>query len=136
MSSGGPYDVAIHLTATDGVSGVPAGIAKSVLGLSGSVGQLQKDFNALRLGVIGAGSVAAGLEGFKILKDLSVYAKDLSHELVQIQKLGISADQLTQVRAAAQRTTSQVPGTTETARLSFTASFIRCSAMRNPSPKA
>jgi hypothetical protein len=117
MSSGGPYDVAIHLTATNGVSSVLATIAKDVLGLSGSVAELQKGFSALRLGVIGAAGVAAGLEGFKILKDISEYAKDLSHELVQIQKLGISADQLTQVRAAAQRTTTQVPGTTETGAL-------------------
>ena len=44
MSSGGPYDIEIHLTATDGVSGVLAGIAKSVLGLSGSVWPASEGF--------------------------------------------------------------------------------------------
>lgn len=108
-----PYEVAIHLTATNGVSSVLAGISKEVLGLRGSVGELQKGFSALRLGFIGAAGVAAGLGAFAVLKDMAGYAKDLSHELTQIQKLGINPSQFDQVKRAAQGLTTAVPGVTE-----------------------
>ena len=59
--SGRIYDVGIHLTANDGVSGVLAAIGKSVLGLHGSVNELQHGLNALKLGAVGAVMGAAGV---------------------------------------------------------------------------
>lgn len=108
-----PYEVAIHLTATNGVSSVLAAISKEVLGLTAGVKELEKGFSNLHLGVLGAAGVAAGLGGFMVLKDLAKHAADLSHELTQISKLGVSDAQLAVIRTAAQRTTEQVPGTTE-----------------------
>ncbi|MGD0635067.1 MAG: hypothetical protein ABSA13_12455 [Beijerinckiaceae bacterium] len=72
-------DVAIHLTATNGVSSVLAVLSKEVLGLNASVANLTKGFNGLKIGIIGAVTAAAGLGAFKVFEKFEEAGEKLVH---------------------------------------------------------
>ena len=110
-----PYEIAVKITMQNAVSGVFAVIAKDALGLEGSVARLTKMFSGLNSTSLLAGSAVAGVASYAVLsgfKTLVDHAKDLSHELVQIQKLGESSAQFEQAKAAAYKLHGQVPGAT------------------------
>lgn len=77
-----PYEVGIHLSATNGISSVLAIIAKDVLGLHASVAKLQAAFIALNPAIIGAGMALAGTGMLKIMSGLV----EKGNEFVKIQK--------------------------------------------------
>jgi D-alanyl-D-alanine carboxypeptidase len=59
------------------------------------------------------GEIAGGYLGLSVVKAMAHHAGDLSHELTQVKKLGIGAEQVTAVRRQAQQTTREVKGVTE-----------------------
>ncbi len=78
----GPYDVAIHLSAVNGVSGVLAVIGKDVLGLTGSVKTLQKELSALRVAAVGG---MAALGGAAVLSGMTALVGK-GNELIKVQR--------------------------------------------------
>jgi hypothetical protein len=113
------YEIATKISMTNAVSPVLAVIAKEVLNLDGGIKNLQKSLGSLRgaLAIGGGLALAGGVAMAAGLKNIADNARDLSHELTQLKKLNISADQLAQVRAGALGAVRAVPGTTETAAL-------------------
>lgn len=110
-----PYEIAVKLSVQNGISSVFAAIAKQALHLEGGIGTLAKQFETLNRASIAAGGGLAALGGagiWIVLKKITDQAKELSHELVQIQKLGLNPSQFTQARAAIFGMHNQVPGAT------------------------
>ncbi len=104
----GIYDVLVKISMVNGVSPVIAVIARDLLGLHGSVNSLSRTLKtAFGATVIGTGLAALGF------KEVIHHAKGLSHELTQLQKLGIGDLQLSEARASALETTRAVRGVTE-----------------------
>jgi hypothetical protein len=102
-----PYEVAIHLTAQNGVSSVLAGISKEVLGLNAGVERLQKGFSNLHMGIIGAASAMAGagiLKGMEHLVDKGNAWVKVSRDMAQA---GASHEQILRAQAEAMKLTGQ-----------------------------
>lgn len=70
--SGQIYNVGIHLSAVNGVSTVLAAISKQMLGLHGSVHQLERGFSSLNKAIVGTVLIGAGAG---ILKAASTFEK-------------------------------------------------------------
>jgi hypothetical protein len=109
------YKIGMSITLANGVSSVLAIIAKDMFMLEGGVKKLQSAMTGLNktsllvggaLGVVVGGGIIAG---FAKLTD---HAKELSHQLVQIKKLGVDAGDFDKYREAAYKAHSQVPGAT------------------------
>lgn len=75
----GPLDVAIHLTATNGVSSILGVIAKDVLGVHGNVEKLQGSLSKLKVALFGVGSAMAGIALFKGLEKFEAAGEKLVH---------------------------------------------------------
>jgi hypothetical protein len=110
------YEIFTKLTMQNGVSSVLGAISKEVLNLEGGIGRLSKAFESLNKTSLAVGGGLAVFAGGGILyglKKVTDQAKELSHELVQIQKLGnISPGQFEQAKTWAYSMHSQVPGAT------------------------
>jgi hypothetical protein len=107
------YDTVIKLSLVE--SGVLSGISAVVAMLARGTGETKKFESALgnlKLAAWGAAGVFAGWETIKGIKILADHAKELSHELAQIQKLGITPGQFAQAKAASFGMPAQVPGVT------------------------
>lgn len=104
----GIYDVFVKISMVNSVSPVLAVISRDLLGLETSVKRLN-GFLASGFGktVIGAGLAALGF------KEVVDHAKDLSHELTQLRKLGLDDMGLEKVRIAAVETTKAIKGISE-----------------------
>jgi hypothetical protein len=109
------YKIGMSITLANGVSAVLATIAKDLFHVEGGVKKLQNAMHGLNktsmlvggaLGVVAGGAI---LVGFSKLTDK---AKELSHQLVQIKKLGVDAGDFDKYREAAYKAHSQVPGAT------------------------
>ena len=87
-------------------------ITSGLMGNLEGVNRLQKGFAELKMGIIGVGTAVAGLAGIKGIVALTEHASKLSHELVQIQKLGINPTDFEKYKAAAYGAHNRVPGVT------------------------
>lgn len=102
-----PYEVAIHLTAQNGVSGVLAGISKEVLGLEAGVARLQKGFSNLHLGIVGAASALAGAGILKGMDHLVNKGNDWVKVSRDMAQAGASHEQVLRAQAEAMKLTGQ-----------------------------
>src|SRR5260370_275774 len=109
------YEIFTKITMQNAVSGVLATIAKEVLNLEGGIGRLSKAFSELNrtslamssgLGIVAGTGIVLGL------KAAADHAKELSHQLSNIQKLGLTPPQIAAAIGAASATPGQIPGTT------------------------
>src|ERR1700730_14664460 len=110
------YEIFTKLTLQNNASGALAAITREVLNLEGGLGRLQKAFTSVNTTSLVAGGglmfVADGGLAYGIKKGADA-AKELSHELVQTQKLGeITPGQFEQAKAAAFAAHSKVAGAT------------------------
>jgi hypothetical protein len=108
-----PYRVGIELAMSSNHAAVLAALSRSLLGVYPHVQQLTGHFNQLRTAIGGALGIGAGSELMSMLVDLTKKTKDLSHELTQLRKLGLTEPEIARVQAEAVRITRTVPGTTE-----------------------
>jgi hypothetical protein len=102
-----PYEVAIHLTANNGVSSVLAGISKEVLGLNAGVERLQKGFSNLHLGIVGAASALAGAGILKGMEGLVNKGNDWVKVSRDMAQAGASHEQVMRAQAEAMKLTGQ-----------------------------
>src|ERR1700730_16610404 len=110
------YEIFTKLTLQSNAAGILGALAKEVLNLESGIGRLQKAFTSLNTTSLVAGGglmfVAGGGLAYGIKKAADA-AKELSHELVQTQKLGnITPGQFEQAKAAAFAAHSKVAGAT------------------------
>jgi Lysozyme like domain len=109
------YEIFTKLTMINNASSVLAVIGKEVLNLETGIGRLQSKLgglNATSLAVFGGLGLAAGGGLALGLKAAMESAKDLGHQLVQVQKLGLSTAEYAKARATIMQLPSIVPGTT------------------------
>jgi hypothetical protein len=108
------YETAIKLSLveTGVLSGISAIVAQLARG-TGEVAKFEKALVGLKGAAWGVGGIFAGWEAIKGIKHLADHAKELSHELVQIKKLGSMTDQeFAQFKGWAMGMPGRVPGTT------------------------
>ena len=108
-----PYRVGIELLMSSNHAQVLGALSRSLLGVFPLVNQLTGHFNRLQLAISGALGVAAGSALLSGLGHLVEKTKNLSHELVQLQKIGLSNVDIARIHEEAIRITRTVPGTTE-----------------------
>ena len=108
------YEVATKLTLIDGMSGALAVISRQVLTLEGGIDRLKKQLKNTRtlLAVGGGMALVGGIGLLTGLKAVTEQAKDLTHELTQIKKLGVNPAEYDRYRTAAFSMPQRVPGTT------------------------
>ena len=99
--SGSIYQVGVHLSAHDGISGVLANISKSLLGLHGGVEHLNRGFASLQVGVLGAAAVAAGVKIGHVVENLVEHGFELKHWQAQLSAAGFTAQQVAGATARA-----------------------------------
>jgi hypothetical protein len=113
------YKIAVEILLAGGLAQALTGVAAQMTGLHGQVGQINAAFKgwgstlAIVAGAAGVGLVVKGIE------DIFESTKKLSHELAQIEKMGVNPAQLAGVRAGALGVTRNVPGVTETEALAM-----------------
>jgi len=105
------YKIGVTIALTNEMSKVIAVIATDLLGLTKRIGEVESAWKKLgsanvmtTLG-IGAGVVA--------MAEMVEHAKDLSHELVQMQKTGMSPELFANLREQAKMIPLRVPGVTQ-----------------------
>jgi hypothetical protein len=109
------YEIFTKLTMVNNVSSVLGVVGKEILNLEMGIGRLQArmgSLNATSLAVFGGIGLAAGGGLAMGLKSAMESAKELSHQLVQVQKLGLSTAEYVKARATIMELPSIVPGTT------------------------
>src|SRR5437660_1224338 len=94
-----PYKVGIELTMASNHAQVLGALSRSLLGVYPHVTKLTEHFNSLKVAIGGALSVAAGAELFRMLGKLTEATKMYSHELTQLEKLGIGPSKVKAVEA-------------------------------------
>lgn len=102
-----PYNVAVHLTAVNGVSGVLAAVSREALGLHGTVEQLNRGFSNLRLGVIGAASAMAGAGLLKAMGGMIDKGNEWVRVSNNMRQAGVSSADTIRAQAEAMRLTAQ-----------------------------
>jgi hypothetical protein len=105
------YAIGVSLMLNSNMANVISLISRQMIGLHQSVQHTQSALNRLGMfNVATAIGVGAAIAGFEKLIE---HTKDLSHELVQIEKLGINAGQMSEVQAAAKAVSRNIAGVTE-----------------------
>jgi hypothetical protein len=107
------YKIGVKLAMTSNAPAVVSALSKQLLGVNVKVKDLTRDLGRLKLAIGGA---FAGFAADKLLMGLTgivTKTKDLSHELTQLQKMGLTPDQLTQAQRSAIQTTRDVLGVTQ-----------------------
>jgi hypothetical protein len=109
-----PYEIAIHMSMTNGVSPILALISKDMLGLQLSVKKLEDAFGSMgskmKLAIGGAVAIAGGVEGVKVVLDLAKSGEKLIHQQSVLQRNGVSyLDTLKLTADAYDRITKAVP---------------------------
>ncbi|GGH14892.1 hypothetical protein GCM10007036_14500 [Alsobacter metallidurans] len=107
------YKIGVNLAVTSNAPQFFSALSQQVLHLHANVNKLQGGLNRLHMVIAGGLAAKAGLGIFHGIKATLDVAKDLSHELVQIQKLGITGEQFKEVQSNAQKTVANVPGTAQ-----------------------
>jgi hypothetical protein len=100
-----PYRVGIELSMASNHAQVLGALSRSLLGVYPLVNQLTGHFNSLKIAIGGALGVAAGSELLSGLGHLITKTKDLSHELVQLQKMGLANADIARIHEEAIRIT-------------------------------
>jgi hypothetical protein len=108
-----PYQIGIELAMSSNHAQVLGALSRHLLGVYSHVGQLTTQFSRLGVAISGALGIAAGSELLKGLTHLVTKTKDLSHEIVQLQKMGLTNAEIDRLHKEAIRITRTVPGTTE-----------------------
>jgi hypothetical protein len=103
------YEVGVHIAGIDGVSGMLAGISKSVLGVYGTVEKLNKGFKDLNLGIVGAVTALSGVKLGHIVGDLVKANAELQRQVNLFQAAGNSATDAQKAIQAAYKSAVQVP---------------------------
>jgi hypothetical protein len=106
------YDTVIKLSLVE--TGVLRGISAIVAQLARGTGEVKKfetALGSLKTAAWGAAGIFAGWEAIKGIKHLADDAKELSHQLANIQKLGLTRAQVAAATSAAFALPGQVPGT-------------------------
>lgn len=111
------YNVGIHISAVNNITPVLNQIANQLSGLKNHTITLTGHFNGLRTAIHGASAAGAGFGLFRGMERTVEAAKALSHELVQVKKLGVTDAQFEAVKAESQRVPGAVPGASETSAL-------------------
>ncbi len=93
------YEVAIHLKAENGVSGVLAAISKEVLDLGASVATLQKGLAGLKPAIWGALSIGAGLGLASELKGIANHGDKLLDQQDKLQRSGIKYNEVLRLQS-------------------------------------
>jgi hypothetical protein len=109
------YEIFTKITMVNGVSSVLGVIAHEVLNLEMGIGKLQSRLGGLNktsLAVFGGLGLAAGGAMALGLKAAAESAKELGHQVVQVQKLGLSVSEFAKARDIIMALPSSVPGTT------------------------
>jgi hypothetical protein len=112
-----PYDIAIHISMTNGVSPVLALIAKDMLGLQTSASKLESAFNkmggGLKLMAAGAAAIVGGGEAVKAVLDIAEKGQKLIHQQNMLKQAGLDNLQILNLTADAyKRITAAVPTAT------------------------
>jgi hypothetical protein len=107
------YQIGVKIAMSGNSTQFLAALGQQLTGVHLKANQLAGGLNRVKLALGGMASVAAGVGLFHVLAKSADAAKELSHELVQIQKLGVTSDQFKNIQAAAQAATRAVSGTTQ-----------------------
>jgi hypothetical protein len=107
------YQIGVKIAMSGNSTQFLAALGQQLTGVHLKANQLAGSLNRVKLAFGGMASLAAGAGLFHVLAKTADAAKDLSHELVQIQKLGVTSDQFKNIQAAAQSVAHAVRGTTE-----------------------
>jgi hypothetical protein len=107
------YKIGINIAMSTNHVQVLQALTAGLLGVNTKVDQLTGSFSKLKLAIAGAFGVWAGDKMLSGIKDIVEATKDLSHELVQIQKLGMSAAQTGEINRRAIQVTRDVRGITQ-----------------------
>jgi hypothetical protein len=119
-----PYRVGIELTMASNHAGVLAALSRTLLGIHPQIDSLIGHFDRLKTAIGGALGVTAGVEMIKVLKNLTEATAGYSHELVQLEKLGIGPEKVKGVEAEAWRVVKAVPSTTVTENMKITGAMF------------
>ena len=120
MSSGSIYNVGIHLNARDGVSGVLANIGKHVLGLHGSVHQLNAGLRGMSVQTMAIAGAAFGMAGMKLghmTEKLVEHGFELRHWQAQMMAAGATSKQVAAATSTAWATAGKNVNTSATENL-------------------
>ncbi len=98
-----PYEVGIHLSATNSVSGVLAVISKDLLGLNMGVEKLEKGFARLNQVLIGAAAIGGAVKLIDVYRDVAEHGKELLNRQEQLVRVGISLAEVNRMTAASFR---------------------------------
>lgn len=109
-----PYEAAIHLSVTGGAAETMAVLISRILGANVEVAKLAKSLEGLKIAAMGAVSAFVGFEMIKGVKNLADHAKELSHEMAQLEKLNqnMTASERNRVREWAGGAPGRVQGVT------------------------
>ena len=86
-----PYKIGIELAMASNHAAVLGALSSSLLQVHPHVNQLIGSFDRLKLAITGALGIAAGSALLSGLEQLIEKTKGLSHELVQLQKMGLAS---------------------------------------------
>jgi hypothetical protein len=107
------YKIGIKLVMTGNTGDFLKALAGGLTGCSKQVDALISKFGNLKTAVAGAFAAHSGDKMLHGISDLIEKTQDLSHELVQLQKMGLSQAQLDAANKAAWQMTRAVPGMTK-----------------------
>lgn len=83
-----PFEVGVHLTTKNDISGVLAVISKELLGLTTGVGKLRQEFEGLNKLLIGGVAIGAGIAVAHVYKDLAKHGEELLNQKERLIRLG------------------------------------------------
>lgn len=107
------YTIEVLINAGGNIAQVLTALAGQFTGIHTRVNQLNNHLREMGLLIGGIGATMAGAGILRGMVSLVEHTKDLSHELVQIQKLGLDAQQFSAVQQAAKDVSSRIPGVTQ-----------------------
>src|SRR5438045_3377727 len=108
-----PYKVGIELAMSSNHAAVLGALSSALIGVHPHVTKLTEHFGKLQTAIAGALGIGTGMAIFGAIDKLIDKTKGLSHEVVQLQKLGLAEPEIARIRAQAVEVVKAVPGTTE-----------------------
>lgn len=106
------YSIAMKISLTGGASEALAVMAANLMKMESYTARIQKGFEGWHKALLGVSAILAGGAIIGGLVKLTAQAEDLTHQLTQIKKLGVSGSDFEAYRAAAFAAHTKVPGTT------------------------
>ena len=108
------YKVGVKLAFSTNAMGLFPALSKELLGLDAKIMKLAKSWTGVGLAIKGAMAGFAAEKMLTGLTDIVRKTADLSHELVQIQKLGVSVGDVATANSAAIGVTRNIRGISQT----------------------